>query len=559
MLEQLLVKDFALSKNNSLEFKAGMTCITGETGAGKSLTVDALSMLLGARADVNMIRTNCDKATLSAIFSIENNSQAQDYLKDHDLSSPDNSLILRRVILKDGKSKAYINDNPCTLTNLKELTSSLVSIHGQHASIKLIDKNNQLQLLDSFAGLEKNVNEVVAAFDLYNHNRNLLVHLSEEQVQLASEYKNKKYQLETISALDLKEGDYEQKSKDYDALQHQSLAQDAISLALAALENDEHNVIDILSSRIGDLSKVAVYDKTAIDPIVDDLSNAASLLDEAREKLNLVSLKANPALEEKLSEELSKCHELARRYNVQPNEVYKIKDKLSKDIEYFLSLKEQIATLTQKVKLYRDDYEKKAKILSDKRADAAIKMSKEVTGSIKDLAMEDGIFKVVCTYDESSRPKRNGRDEVEFIFTANKGEDLKPLGAVASGGELSRLALAIEVLASSATDRQTLIFDEVDTGISGRTASAVGRLLKKLGSKVQVITVTHLPQVASCADNQFLVQKEQVDSLVESKVVLLDTKGRIDELSRMMGGEVITKATIESARALLKESGNLSE
>ena len=557
MLEQLLVKDFALSEKNTLEFSPGMTCITGETGAGKSLTVDALSLLLGARADAMMVRTGCDKAELCAEFSISDNETVIAYLKEHDLLNEEQSLMLRRVITKDGKSKAYINDVPCTLAVLKELTTNLVAIHGQHASIKLIDKNNQLHLLDSFGKLQGEVEAVDTAFAKYNHSRSLLQELADEQQKGASEYKTLRYELDLLEKLGLKEGDYEQISKDYDALQNQAQATDAIALAQACLENDEHNIIDILSSRINDLAKVAIFAKDSINPIIEDFSKAAEYLDNAREKLDSLSLNTDPTLVEEMSEKLSKCHELARRFNVQPNEIYKIKDKLEKDLEHFLSLKEKIANLTVEVKKLRDDYEEKAKVLSGKRLDASKKMSQDVTEKIRTLAMPDGIFEVKVERDETIRPRKGGRDNIEFLFTANLGETPKDLGAVASGGELSRLALAIEVLTSTAKDTQTLIFDEVDTGISGRTASAVGALLRQLGNDVQVITVTHLPQVAASAHHQFLVSKTQEGNNSLSHVKELDEQGRIEELSRMMGGNVITEATLESAKALLTQSGSI--
>jgi DNA repair protein RecN (Recombination protein N) len=554
MLEQLIVKDFALSAKNTLDFNSGMTCITGETGAGKSLTVDALSLLLGARADANMVRTGAQKAELNAVFSIDKNELAKSFLKEHELTSEDGSLMLRRVISADGKSKAYINDTPCTLSWIKEIGSMLVAIHGQHASIKLIDKSNQLRLVDEFGSLSAKVKAVDDAFNAYNVSRRRLQELADEQQQGAANYKNLKYELDALNKLDLKEGDYEQISQDYDSLQHQSQAQDAVALALGVLENEEHNIIDIISARISDLSRVSVYAKDSIDPIIDDLSKAAEHLDLARDALNDLTLKANPELVEELSEKLSKCHEFARRFEVQPKELYKVKDRLEKDLEHFLSLKEQIAELTVNVKKLRDDYEDKCRELSALRQTAAERMSKEVSSKIKDLAMKDGVFIVNVVRDEECRPRAGGRDDVEFLFSANLGESPKELGAVASGGELSRLALAIEVLTSSANSTPTLIFDEVDTGISGRTASSVGNLLRQLGQSVQVITVTHLPQVAASANQQFVVNKVEEGANVISKVCKLDTDGRIEEISRMMGGNVVTEATRQSALALLKQS-----
>lgn len=555
MLEQIIVKDFALSDKNILDFSSGMTCITGETGAGKSLTVDAISMLLGARADSGCVRTGSQKAELDAVFSVENNEAVRAFLNERDLLSEDNTLMLRRVISADGKSKSYINGSPCTLALLKELGSYIVAIHGQHASIRLIDRNNQLSLVDSFGRLKDKAEAVKNAFEIYNKKRQHLQELADEQLSGAQTYKTLRYELDLLNKLDLHEGDYEQISSDYDALQHQSQASDAVALAQGVLENEEHNIIDIIAARIADLSKVAVFAKDSIDPIVDDLSEACEHLDSAREKLDALTLKANPALVEELSDKLSKCHELSRRFEVKPNELYKIKDKLEKDLEHFLSLKEQIATLTSSVKKLRDDYEKEALELSLLREKAALKMSSDVTEKIRTLAMPDGVFKVVLTRDETIRPRATGRDSAQFLFSANLGEEPKELGVVASGGELSRLALAIEVLTSRKGSMQTLIFDEVDTGISGRTASSVGALLHLLGQDVQVITVTHLPQVAAAADHQFLVTKSLNGQNVVSVVTELDTNGRVEEISRMMGGNVVTEATRQSALALLKQEG----
>lgn len=555
MLEQLIVKDFALSDKNILDFSSGMTCITGETGAGKSLTVDAISMLLGARSDSGCVRTGAQKAELDAVFSVENNEAVRAFLNERDLLSEDNTLMLRRVISADGKSKSYINGSPCTLALLKELGTYLVAIHGQHASIRLIDRNNQLSLVDSFGRLKAKAEAVKTAFEIYNKKRQHLQELADEQLSGAQTYKTLRYELDLLNKLDLHEGDYDQISSDYDALQHQSQASDAVALAQGVLENEDHNIIDIIAARIADLSKVAVFAKDSIDPIVDDLSEACEHLDSAREKLDALTLKANPALVEELSDKLSKCHELSRRFEVKPNELYKIKDKLEKDLEHFLSLKEQIATLTSGVKKLRDDYEKEALELSLLREKAALKMSSDVTEKIRTLAMPDGVFKVVLTRDETIRPRATGRDSAQFLFSANLGEAPKELGSVASGGELSRLALAIEVLTSRKGSTQTLIFDEVDTGISGRTASSVGALLHLLGQDVQVITVTHLPQVAAAADHQFLVTKSLNGQNVVSVVTELDTNGRVEEISRMMGGNVVTEATRQSALALLKQEG----
>ena len=557
MLETLVVKDFALSRDNRLEFQKGMISITGETGAGKSLTVDALSLLMGARADANMINSTRERAEVSAQFSIDNNEKVRDYLIAHELLSDDNTVTIRRVIFRDNRSKAYINDTPCTLTALKELAPHLVAIHGQHASYKLIDEREQLMLLDAFANCKDEKNAVSLAYDKYTAGRNLLQSLSNEQQEGAAHYKTLRYEANALNELDLKEGDYEKLSADYDALLHQTQAQNAVALAQGVLENDEHNIIDILGARLSDLKRISIDAKDSIEPILQNFESALLQLDEAREALDALSLKANPLLVEEISQKLSAIHDMSRRLKVNPQELYVLKNRLNADLEHFLSLKVQIEKQTEEVKKLREEFEHKAAALSAKRFMAAAKMSAEVTSKIKELAMPDGVFEVRIVKDETVKPRREGRDNVTFMFNANLGEELKPLGAVASGGELSRLALAIEVLTCGHEATPTLVFDEVDSGISGRTASAVGEMLRTLGESVQVLTVTHLPQVAACAHEHFLVLKEDDGLNVHSKVNKLDRDGRVKELCRMLGGKVITDDTYAFASDLLRASAKL--
>ncbi|MCR5536243.1 MAG: DNA repair protein RecN [Succinivibrio sp.] len=552
MLEQLLVQDFALSEKNTLTFSSGMTSITGETGAGKSLTVDALDLVLGGRASADLVRHGAREAQLEAIFSIDEHSELVSYLKEQALAGDDNQVLLRRIISADGKSKAYVNNHPCTLSVLRELGPKLVSIHGQHASIKLTDSSYQLKLLDAYADLEELAQRVRALYSDYYASRSKLSSLSSEQQAGANEYKTLKYELEELEKLALSAGDYEQLSAEYDALQHASLTETAVGLALSMLDSDEHNLMEIVQARLNDLEKVRKYDEERIGRVIDSLKEGLKNLDEARLSLAEINSAADPKRVLELEKQLTLCHNLARRFEVKPQELYTVQEQLTQKLEHFLSLKDEIEALTAQVRTKRQAYEAEAQKLSEARSKAAERMSAEVTGTIVDLAMPDGNFKVQCTRDNEMKPRAEGRDLVEFLFTANRGEPLKALGAVASGGELSRLALAIEVLTASRNETQTLIFDEVDTGISGRTASSVGKLLRRLGALVQVITVTHLPQVAAAAQQQFLVSKDNALDKAVSSVKELSFEERVEEISRMMGGQVVTEATYASARALLE-------
>ncbi len=552
MLEQLIVSDFALSAHNSLDFTRGMTSITGETGAGKSLTVDALDLLLGGRASADLVRHGAREAQLEAVFSLSPDSPVMQILAAQSLQGEETQLLLRRVITSDGKSRAYVNGHPCTLSLLRQLGGQLVSIHGQHASVKLTQRDFQLRTLDAYADLKEQGDKVRALYADYHASRSQLSSLAEEQQHGANQYKTLKYELEELNRLSLQEGDYERLSNEYDALQHASLTETAVGLAHAMLDSDDHNLMEIIQARLNDLDKVRRYDEVHLGPVIESLKQGLRCLDEARSALSLVSSASDPGRAQMLEKDLALCHNLARRFEVRPQDLYTVRERLEQQLDRFLSLKAGIESLTEAVRAKRQAYEAEAAILSEQRSQAAARMSSEVTAAIHDLAMPDGVFRVQCRRDEEMKPGPEGRDVVEFLFTANRGEELKALGAVASGGELSRLALAIEVLTASRNETQTLIFDEVDTGISGRTASAVGSLLRQLGSYVQVITVTHLPQVAAAAHQQFLVSKEQVGDKVLSRVSELSFEERVEEISRMMGGQVVTEATHAGARALLE-------
>jgi DNA repair protein RecN (Recombination protein N) len=558
MLEQLTATNFVLSRRNEIDFKGGMTAITGETGAGKSLAVDAISAVTGARAEAGWVRKGAGKAEVEALFGIKGQDELTSYLRERDLQDNDDgsSLALRRVVGADGKSRAYVNGHAVTLATLREIGSRLVAVHGQHASVRLMDADRQLMLLDAFGSLDKPLSAVKASFEAYNARRSELQKLSDEQKDGAAAFREERRDLEELRALDLGPGDYEAISDRYDALAHAQENSEAIGLAQAALGSDGHNVLEVLSSRISDLKDAAQYDHERLEPVVDLMVKACKLLDEAREALSGIDADADPGEAREVGDKLAKCHELARRFRTDPAKLYLERDALERKLERFLSLKDSITALAAEVKTLRADYEEKALALSKARRKAADDMSAKVTSMIRDLAMPDGIFRVDLKFDSERRPRPEGRDEAQFMFTANRGQDPGPLGSVASGGELSRLALAIEVLTAGRNSTPTLIFDEVDTGISGRTASAVGSLLSRLGRTVQVLSVTHLPQVAASASNQLLVVKEQdADGSTVSKVSDLSGEDRVREVARMMGGSVVTDATLESARALIEHAG----
>ena len=606
MLEQLKLNNLALSVQAEVDFTAGMICITGETGAGKSLVVDALGLVLGAKADANMVRQGEKQLEVSGLFSIKDNPKVNELLQEYGftderfeqdsaahahnyngntqyqspIESIDNSydysqvdtgvvadgqavgmenytheeqdLVLRRIVTCDGKSKAYINGHMATLTQLRELGEYLVAIHGQHASVKLMDEKHQLEIVDNYGKLKPLVNEVNQAFNNYSSLRQELFRISDLQKQGASTYKQDRYDLEELNRLSFQEGDYEELEAMFDRAMNQAQFSYILANFRNVVEGGDSNVISILRERLMELDKVKAFDPN-ISKIMENIEAAILHLDEGS---NLADDLSNQTLQMSTTElegKMSKAHELARRFSCLPKELYLMSDRIERKVNEFLGLKDTINKLTQEVKSARNIYEEQAKKLSEARVEVARDLALKIAQKITSLAMPDARFDITIHRDEECRPRLNGRDELCFMFSANLGQDLRPLAAVASGGELSRLALTIEVLTASVKSTPTLIFDEVDTGISGRTASAVGSLLHELGQYVQVITVTHLPQVAAKAHSQFVVSKSNEQGGVNSTIAMLNNEGRVEEISRMIGGSIITETTRKSAYELLHD------
>ena len=687
MLEQLKLNNLALAVQAEVDFTPGMICITGETGAGKSLVVDALGLVLGAKADANMVRQGQKQLEVSALFSLDNqpevkallasfgylpesavtvtpsvpaapaepvapavsaastatepqdtalnaavhtvvegqgSQEAQSVSEHHssvtaangsnlqyavvadgqavsveaasslqrerelaahaahaahmghvssscsevqtvsraggagagDVDDADaeesNTLILRRVVTAEGKSKAYINGHMATLAQLRELSEGLVAIHGQHASVQLMDEKHQLEIVDNFGKLRPLVAAVNDAFNQYTKLRTELTRLSEEQKQGAAVYKQDRYELDELKRLDLHEGDYEELEAKFDRAMHQAQFSYALANFRNMVEGGDSNVISILREHLVELDKVKAYDPN-LEKIMDNIEAAVLHLEDGSAlATDLVAQDLEMSTTE-LEGRMSKVHDLARRFACSPKDLYLMTERLERKVNDFWSLRDRITEVTEEVKAARSRYEDLAEQLSAQRSSVARDFAHSINEKITALALPDARFDVDFVRDGDGKPRLNGRDRLCFMFSANLGQDLKPLSAVASGGELSRLALTIEVLTASVKSTPTLIFDEVDTGISGRTASAVGALLKELGRYVQVITVTHLPQVAAKANTQFVVAKSNVNGQVNSTISALDSDGRIEEISRMIGGSVITETTRKSAYELLHD------
>lgn len=618
MLEQLNLNNLALSVEAEVDFTPGMICITGETGAGKSLVVDALSLVLGAKADANMVRQGEKQLEVNARFSLKNQFKAIKLLDDYgflqernskssdqkivseqantasDSQAPENhssgdlissnapnleqvessevdtavvadgqavgfdswnmhdddELLLRRIVTCEGKSKAYINGHPATLTQLREIGQLLVAVHGQHDGVRLMDGKRQLEIVDNFGKLRPLANEVNEAFNRYSKLRHDLTKLAEEQKAGAMTYKQDRYDLEELKRLDFAQGDYEELESMFDRAQHQAQFSYILGNLHAGIELNENSLVAILGKYLSSLDKVKAFDQR-IDKIVENVDAAVqNLLEASGLAEDLCTHTLDVSITE-LEGRMTKAHELARRFSCLPKELYLMAERIENKINNFVSLRKRISDLTEEVKAARADYEAKAQELTKERKLASASLASKIEEKIKVLSLPDAKFDIELSRDEECKPRPSGRDELTFMFSANLGQGLRPLAAVASGGELSRLALAIEVLTASVNSTPTLIFDEIDTGISGRTALSVGELLNELGNYTQVITVTHLPQVAAKAHTQFVVAKYNEAGQVNSTITALNHDGRIEEISRMIGGSTITETTRQSARELL--------
>ena len=557
MLSGLTVSNFAIVSELETQWHAGMTAITGETGAGKSIAIDALSLCLGERADAAAVRPGAKQADISARFDISHLPKAQQFLQEHMLEGDENECLLRRVVAKNGRSKSYINGSAVTAAQLKELGQFLISIHGQHAHQLLLKTDQQLNLVDDYAGHKALLDNTAAA---YSHYQSLLKELKELQTKHAQQQAQKQlleYQVAELDEFALEEGEFEQIETQHSRLSHaQQLIEGSQKQLYALYEGDDQTINSALQQ-----SAVAISELAAIDPTLEDiaslLNDACVQVEEASRELRsyCADTELDPELLSQLDERLASAISLARKHMVDPKALVEHHQELKEQLQAICLDDERLAVLDTEINdalaLYQDHSEQ----LSQSRKQAAQQLSTLIGASMHELSMENGRFEIELDYDTERTPSRLGQDRIEFLVSTNPGPPMQALSKVASGGELSRISLAIQVIIAQRVTTPTLIFDEVDVGISGPTAAAVGKLLRRLGESTQVICVTHLPQVASSAMNQFFVAKEVANDETYTQMTALNEKGRIDEIARLLGGDNISKTTLANAKELITAHG----
>ena len=551
MLRRLTIRDFVLVDRLELEFAAGFGTLTGETGAGKSILVDALAFALGERADGGLIRAGSERTEVSAEFDLSGAEAAADWLREHDLDS-DEGLLLRRVLDGHGRSRAYLNGSPVTLAQLREVAESLVDIHGQHAHQSLLRGDAQRALLDSHARLDPLCAEVSAAWRGWREAQALLTASANDAEALASEREQLEWQLRELETLAFLPSEWEALNIEHTRLAHAASLLEGARFSLAVLAEDDAGCEGQLTSVASRLESLAAYDP-ALSEIADLLQSAQAELGEAVSALRRYAdrVDLDPQRLAEIERRIEAVLSCARKFRTTPDSLPAVLSRAQERLAV-LAQSADIAALGARAEAGRQAYAKLARRLSIARATAAAELGVEVSRVMQQLALGGGRFEIALIPLDGGTAY--GFEQIEFRVAGLAGTESRPLAKVASGGELSRISLAIQVVTSQAASVPTLIFDEVDVGIGGGVAEVVGRLLNELGSARQVLCVTHLPQVAARANWQWQVSKTTNDGQVRSRVVVLDHEARVEELARMLGGVEITAITRQHAKEMLSIS-----
>jgi len=550
MLRSLTIRDFVIVDRMELEFSPGFTVLTGETGTGKSILIEALGLVLGERADAIMVRSGAERAEISAEFDTAGQREAGQWLAENDLAGDEGSCLMRRVIEGSGRSRGFVNGRPVTLAQLRELGEFLVDIHGQHQHQSLLRPVAQRELLDAYGGAGQCAAEVRELCRAWQKRREDRLAFEANAAAFAAEREQLEWQVRELEALNLVQGEWADLTAEHARLAHAASLIEAAQAGTDALSEAENSCLAQLNGVISRLNALLQHDDR-LREILDALESGQIQLQEALHGLRRYGerLELDPQRLRDVEHRLDAIHSAARKHRVSPEE-------LPVKLEAASARLHELGEGGDAESLRRLETEAHAacsaaaKKLSAARGKAAAKLSREVTQAMQTLAMAGGRFEVALP--ELEALTAHGLESVDFLVSAHKGMATHPLGKVASGGELSRLSLAIQTVTSRLAQVPTLIFDEVDAGIGGRVAEIVGRMLKQLGRTYQVMCITHLPQVAAAADHQWQVSKTTSSGKVLSRLTVLDSDQRLEEIARMLGGVKITDTTRKHAAEMLK-------
>jgi DNA repair protein RecN (Recombination protein N) len=549
MLINLSIQDYAVVDRLDVDLDAGMTCITGETGAGKSIMLDALGLCIGDRADSRAIRPGAARTDIAACFDVSQNTRAQVWLSERDLEAS-GDCILRRTISAEGRSRAYINGSPATLSDCADLGQLLVDIHSQHAHQSLLRRPVQRSLLDTYAGAETLIVEVSETAQRWRV-------LQEEYSRLAGQTEESDarralltYQIEELATLNPQPGELEALEAQHNLLANAAYIIDSANDIAAGCETQRDQL-----ARLVQLANDDRMRGSATDNLRELLQSALIQLDEAQAETArfAASVELDPEGLRAAEERLSALHDLARKHRVQPDALHELLATLQAELESLAGGTEQLASLEEALGDTALAWRTQAKALSERRREAAVLLARRVMETLTDLAMTTCVFEIALIPFKDDNPDPRGAEDIEFLIATNPGATPGPLNKVASGGELSRISLALQVVAADTATSPTMVFDEVDVGIGGGVAEVVGHLLRTLGERNQVLVVTHQPQVAAKGHQHLLVTKTGEDA-VHSELTQLAGESRIREVGRMLGGEKLTDSTLAHAREMLESS-----
>jgi len=553
MLTHLNIKNFAVVQRLSIDLYAGLSVITGETGAGKSIAVDALGLVLGDRADNGIIRDGTERAEISASFDISSNTGAQQWLDEQGLDTDD--CVLRRVLTRDGRSRAFINGSAATLAQLRDFGESLIDIHSQHEHQSLLDKASHRRLLDAYAGADKLAASVVTAYQQWHSAETELTQLKNDLQNQAEQHQLLHYQLEELDELNIQPGELENLETEQQRLASAGKILSSGQQILALTQNSESGSTDCISliNQAIRLSDSIQDDHADLNETRELLKNAQIQIEEASSSLThyLSQVNIDPQRQQLVEQRLSDIYQIARKHQVQPPELTNLHERLTADFQQADGMNDRIEALAGQLAQHHQQYLHTAQQLSDKRQTACKTFDNKIAEHLESLGMDGCHFITQLSPLDADTLSAHGLESVEFLVSTNPGQSPRPLGKVASGGELSRISLAIQVISAQASAIPVLVFDEVDVGIGGGTAEVVGRLLRKLGDTGQVICVSHQPQVAAQAHQHLSVSKQSADGQTDSQMSLLSEEEKVAEIARMLGGLKLTGQTLAHAKEML--------
>jgi len=554
MLTQITIRNFAIVDALEVELESGMTVISGETGAGKSIMLDALGLCLGNRADSDSLYKDADRAELTASFDIRTLPAARRWLSEHELEGEPRECLLRRVITREGRSRSYINGRPVPLALLREFGQFLVDIHGQHEHQRLLKKEHHRVLLDAFGGHGELSDKVRRSFHKWRRLHSELKEMTEVSEERNARVQLLSYQVEELDQLALHAGELEQLEQEQQRLENAgSLLSSGHQLLQLCSDSDGEHCLSMLHHCLQLLNQLDSQDKR-LRQADEMFSSALIQVEEAGREVRhfLDSVEINPERQQEVEERLSAIYDVARKHRLLPEELPAFHQALQEELAGLSHSDEALAELEAAVVEARTLYLHEASELSSVRQQAASQLSSRVDEQLHALGMPAAHFSACLFPLEEARYNANGLEEVEFLISTNEGQPARALAKVASGGELSRISLAIQVITAQSTSTPTLVFDEVDVGIGGGVAEVVGRMLQALGQRVQILCVTHQPQVAAQGDHHLFVSKQgKASAGTHTRVSRLSDGQRVEEVARMLGGVDITRTTLTHAQEML--------